>query len=614
MVQKRKLQVFVSSTYNDLTEERQAAVEAILSAGHIPAGMELFAADGKSQMEVIKRWIDESDVFLLILGGRYGSIEPDSGKSYIHLEYEYASEKGKPLFAVVILEAHLNEKVKAYGLEVTETQHSEKLNTFRELVTSKMVEFWSDPRDIQLAIHKTLGDFETREDVIGWIRADQAVDAGTLEEMTRLSVEEREERKVIRWDLDRSILKDIFLDKKRIHHISEKELERISAKRALEFFYSDESDDVRLPAFAVFVAHEHGNHESHIPFFVEAIGNKIKSVGHRAIDVLEKIGRAAVPDLLRVLENPGDERAGNILKILLTIGKPLEDIVPVLVEVCDDDEWEEKVRRRAVEVLGNICEGKNGEPVKTAVSALMKLLKADPSVNVQGATIRALGQIKVPSSFPMLVEALKDPGDLRGVANNTLVEIGEPAIPALTDALKHENKDIRAEAANVLRRFGTIAKPAVSGLIEALNDKYWLVRRNAVRALEQIREPIDTIAPALTQSLNDQDNHVVEAITQFFHHTKESTVPVLIEALTNENSTIRLNVADTLYRISTGISTGKIQKSDFSSRLPSLVKALDDENPTVRLCIAKALGHIGDVSAVCALARKLTDEDEEVRK
>ena len=53
----KKLQVFVSSTYTDLILERQAAVEAILTAGHIPAGMELFAAGDESQMEVIQRWI-----------------------------------------------------------------------------------------------------------------------------------------------------------------------------------------------------------------------------------------------------------------------------------------------------------------------------------------------------------------------------------------------------------------------------------------------------------------------------------------------------------------------------------------------------------------------------
>jgi hypothetical protein len=78
-MQKRKLQVFVSSTFIDLKEERQSAVEAILNAGHIPAGMELFKAGDESQWNIIKDWIEESDVYMLILGGRYGSIESKSG-------------------------------------------------------------------------------------------------------------------------------------------------------------------------------------------------------------------------------------------------------------------------------------------------------------------------------------------------------------------------------------------------------------------------------------------------------------------------------------------------------------------------------------------------------
>jgi hypothetical protein len=100
--QSRKLQVFVSSTFTDLRDEPQAAVEAILTAGHIPAGMELFTAGDESQLKVIYDWIDESDVYLLILGGRYGRIEPNSKKSYTHLEYEYALDKNKPLFVCVV--------------------------------------------------------------------------------------------------------------------------------------------------------------------------------------------------------------------------------------------------------------------------------------------------------------------------------------------------------------------------------------------------------------------------------------------------------------------------------------------------------------------------------
>ena len=47
---KRKLQVFVSSTFTDLIEDRQSAVGAILKSGHIPAGMELFTSGNQSQM------------------------------------------------------------------------------------------------------------------------------------------------------------------------------------------------------------------------------------------------------------------------------------------------------------------------------------------------------------------------------------------------------------------------------------------------------------------------------------------------------------------------------------------------------------------------------------
>src|SRR5580698_4939495 len=116
----KKLQVFVSSTFSDLIKERQAAVEAILTAGHIPAGMELFTTGDESQMEVIKQWIDESDVYLLILGARYGSIEPKSEKSYTQLEYEYATSKNKPVFACVIKEDAIDVKNRAEGKEILE--------------------------------------------------------------------------------------------------------------------------------------------------------------------------------------------------------------------------------------------------------------------------------------------------------------------------------------------------------------------------------------------------------------------------------------------------------------------------------------------------------------
>jgi hypothetical protein len=187
---KKKLQVFVSSTYSDLIAERQAAVEAILAAGHIPAGMELFAAGDESQLEVIRRWIEESDVFLLILGGRYGSIEPRTQKSYIQLEYEYAIERQRPVFAVVLRPEDIEARVKTMGVVALETERSNDLRSFRTLVESRMVRYWRDPKDIQLTILKTLSEFAERSDISGWVRASESVNLAPItEEVARLSKE-----------------------------------------------------------------------------------------------------------------------------------------------------------------------------------------------------------------------------------------------------------------------------------------------------------------------------------------------------------------------------------------------------------------------------------------
>lgn len=167
----KKLQVFVSSTYTDLMEERQAAVQAILDAGHIPAGMELFKAGNKSQLNTIYKWIDESDVYMLILGGRYGSIEKESGLSYTQLEYEYAIKNDIPVFAVVLNQSFLTSKINVLGLNnVIEQLAPDKYQSFKSLVMSKIIREVDDCKDIQLAIHSTLNDFLQEYNLLGWTR------------------------------------------------------------------------------------------------------------------------------------------------------------------------------------------------------------------------------------------------------------------------------------------------------------------------------------------------------------------------------------------------------------------------------------------------------------
>ena len=93
---KKKYTVFVSSTYEDLKEEREKVFKQILRVGLIPIGMEMFNAGNLEEWELIKRTIDEADYYLLIIGPRFGSSEKSSGLSYTQKEFYYAKSLALP--------------------------------------------------------------------------------------------------------------------------------------------------------------------------------------------------------------------------------------------------------------------------------------------------------------------------------------------------------------------------------------------------------------------------------------------------------------------------------------------------------------------------------------
>lgn len=236
---KKRLQVFVSSTYTDLIQERQAAVEAILTAGHIPAGMELFTSGDESQLEVINQWIDESDIYLLILGGRYGSVESKTGKSYTHLEYEYALSQNKPLFACVIKEDAIDKKMQAHGREVIEMKNPQKLEEFRNFVSTKMVRFWEDSKDIKITVSETLAHFARREDLIGWVRSCEEANIPALaDEIARLSKENAQ----LRSQLEKNGTEDT------INGLSFDELKAILEHKKLLDFFEEQKSSLNLGA------------------------------------------------------------------------------------------------------------------------------------------------------------------------------------------------------------------------------------------------------------------------------------------------------------------------------------------------------------------------------
>lgn len=98
----KKYQVFISSTFSDLIEERKKIQEILLMADCIPAGMEAFVATNEEQFNVIKKVIDLCDYYVLIVGGRYGSVNESTGLSYTEMEYDYAVENNIPVLVFAL--------------------------------------------------------------------------------------------------------------------------------------------------------------------------------------------------------------------------------------------------------------------------------------------------------------------------------------------------------------------------------------------------------------------------------------------------------------------------------------------------------------------------------
>jgi sugar-specific transcriptional regulator TrmB len=199
MISQVRYQVFVSSTYEDLREERQQATQAILEAGCFPSGMELFPASDDTQLELIKRVIEESDYYIVIVAGRYGSLAP-SGLSYTEMEYDYAVEKGIPVLGFI------RDRIGDISFDNTERSEKsrKKLEVFRQKVLSRTCRKYSMPSELGMAVMKSLMAEARVRPRIGWVRADQARSEADIQRERRL-VDELEEAKERIEELEREI-------------------------------------------------------------------------------------------------------------------------------------------------------------------------------------------------------------------------------------------------------------------------------------------------------------------------------------------------------------------------------------------------------------------------
>ena len=186
----KRYQIFISSTYKDLQLERQAVLESVLKLRHIPVGMEHFVSTNEEQFNYIKRLLDETDYYIIIIGNRYGS-QADDGISYTEKEFDYAVNLGIPVIACI----HSKPDSLPVSKSDIEPDAVQKLDKFRDKVMHhRLVSYfsWESPSDLSaevvVALVNTINDYPRP----GWERVASYENSDLLNQINDLRIENDE--------------------------------------------------------------------------------------------------------------------------------------------------------------------------------------------------------------------------------------------------------------------------------------------------------------------------------------------------------------------------------------------------------------------------------------
>lgn len=230
------------------------------------------------------------------------------------------------------------------------------------------------------------------------------------------------------------------------------------------------------------------------------------------------------------------------------------------------------------------------DPVSENIAALR-----DEDWAVREEAAAALGAFRDPRAVGPLVGALRDSDRaVRDAAVKSLMEIGEPAVPALGLCLDDPNLTVQESAAAILARIADAR--VLAPLIKALRSQDWIVRMHAAKAIGRIRD--GRAVPALVPLLHDTVKAVREEAALALVQIGEPAVPSLLEALKHEAWLVRLHAIEALGRMKAKMAVE-----------PLLFVLFNDRDAAVRTDAARALGEIGDARAVEFLIRAMNDLD-----
>ncbi|HUE74832.1 MAG TPA: HEAT repeat domain-containing protein [Pirellulaceae bacterium] len=244
--------------------------------------------------------------------------------------------------------------------------------------------------------------------------------------------------------------------------------------------------------------------------------------------------------------------------------------------------------------------------------SLFALKVGDEDVRARRAAVHGLsliGSKDLRSALPAVLQAAKDSNqEVRAGAAGALGSIGSPAeraIPALMAVLESDESYVAARA---IAEFGPNAEPAIGSLTKALDYKHNLTRSSAAEALGKIGAAAKAAAPGLRTALNDDEALVRVEAAYALWRIEGSASPAVIEVLID-----LLATDDLMTKLKAIVALAEIGPP-AKAALPALerVRKSDDKWSASRSILATGK-ILGEKDLVAQLLRELSNKDPAAR-
>jgi hypothetical protein len=151
--------VFVSSTYVDLVEHREAVQRAIRQLGDTDVSMEQFGArDERPKAECLRIIQDESDLFVGVYAHRYGFVPDGEQKSITESEYDAAGQGNLPRFIYLV-----NNDIPWRPVHIDSGIAAERLRQLKQrLITTHICKTFSNKDELASFVAADLGRHSLR--------------------------------------------------------------------------------------------------------------------------------------------------------------------------------------------------------------------------------------------------------------------------------------------------------------------------------------------------------------------------------------------------------------------------------------------------------------------